>query len=69
VLHSYVYLGHSPFLEFVNLTAKSVLRPLGFLPLRLGMVDFAPAVGIVLVWFAAELDRRMLFELFRRLPL
>jgi uncharacterized protein YggT (Ycf19 family) len=49
LIASYVYLGNNPFWEFVSLTARNALAPLNRLPLRLGKMDFAPLVGVVLV--------------------
>lgn len=69
LLNSYVYLGRSPFWDFVTQAARNLLRVIAWLPLRLGRVDFAPVVGMALVWGVAELDARGLAELFRRLPL
>jgi uncharacterized protein YggT (Ycf19 family) len=50
LVNSYVYLGNQPFWEFVSATAGNLLRPLRWLPLRLGRVDFAPVVGIALIF-------------------
>jgi uncharacterized protein YggT (Ycf19 family) len=63
VLNSYVYLGDFPFLNFVNTTARGLLRPLQRLPLRIGRVDLAPLAGMALVLLAAELGRRGLDRL------
>lgn len=49
VVASYVYLGSSPFWEFISATARKVLVPLNRLPLRYSRIDFAPLVGIVLI--------------------
>lgn len=52
VLHlvvSYVYLGNNPIWEFINTTARNVLRPIDYLPLRAGKIDLAPVVGIGLI--------------------
>ena len=57
VLNSYIYLGDFPFLNFVNTTARGLLRPLRRLPLRIGRVDLAPLAGMALVILAAELGR------------
>lgn len=69
LLNSYVYLGPSPLWDFVSLTARNLLKPLGWLPLQIGRVDFAPTLALLLVWVAAEFAGRGLQELFRRLPL
>ena len=63
VLNSYVYLGDFAFLNFVNITARGLLRPLRRLPLRVGRVDLAPLAGMALVLLAAELGRRGLARL------
>ncbi len=47
---SYVYLGRSPVWDFASLTARNLLVPLNRLPLRLGKLDLAPLVGIVLIF-------------------
>lgn len=49
MLTSYVYLGNNPFWEFVTSTARNLLSPLRRVPLRVGRMDFAPVVGIVIV--------------------
>ncbi|MGD0410133.1 MAG: hypothetical protein ABSC18_00390 [Verrucomicrobiota bacterium] len=63
VVNSYVYLGDFPFLDFVNATARGLLRPLRPLPLRIGRVDLAPLAGMALVMLAAEFGRRGLGQL------
>ncbi len=55
LLHSYVFLGHHAAWNFVDATARNLLAPLRWLPLRIGKVDFLPLAGIALVFFAAEL--------------
>ena len=69
LLNSYVYLGRSPIWDFASLTARNLLKPLGWFPLQVGKIDFAPTLGILLVWVAGEFAGRGLTELFRRLPL
>ncbi|MGA3182120.1 MAG: hypothetical protein ABSF38_17420 [Verrucomicrobiota bacterium] len=64
LLNSYVYLGDFPFWNFVNTTARGLLRPLRWLPLRIGRVDLAPVVGVALVMLAAEFGRRGLDHLY-----
>ena len=46
---TYVYLGANPVWEFINTTSKNLLSPLRTLPLRLGRIDLAPILGIILV--------------------
>ncbi len=64
---SYVYLGELPFWSFVNTTAHSLLRPLQWLPLRAGRVDFAPVIAMLLLLFTAPFSQRGLTQLFQRL--
>ena len=58
---SYVYLGSSPLWDFIGVTARNILAPLNRVGMRIGRVDFAPLVGIILVLLVlarpAGLDR------------
>ena len=66
LVSSYVYLGNQPFWHFVAPTGRNLLRPLRRVPLRLGKVDFAPLVGIALVFLAAEFAERGLSQLYKQ---
>jgi uncharacterized protein YggT (Ycf19 family) len=55
LLDSYIYFGTHPFWNCVHALAKRLLRPLAGLPLRVARVDFAPLVGIVVVFLFANL--------------
>ena len=68
-LATYVYLGNTPFWNFINVTARQLLRPLDRLPLRASKVDFAPLIGIALVFLITELLGRWLPKLYEKLPL
>jgi len=68
LLSSYIYFGKHPFWNYVHLTGRTLLRPLAKIPLRLGKVDFAPVVALVLLFLAAELAARGLSALYNRLP-
>jgi len=48
---TYVYLGTSPIWDFVGATARNLLAPLRWLPLRVGRLDFAPVAGVVILLF------------------
>jgi uncharacterized protein YggT (Ycf19 family) len=64
---SYVYLGNSPFWEYVGITSRRMLLPLNRFPLRSGRVDFAPLVGILLILlFLHVLPNLVLMQLNRR---
>ncbi len=68
LLNSYIYFGRHPFWAYVHAEAQALLSPLRRLPLRLGRVDFAPVVGVALVFLAAELAGRGLVLLYGKLP-
>jgi uncharacterized protein YggT (Ycf19 family) len=55
LLNSYIYFGKHPFWAYVNAAAQALLSPLRRFPLRLDKVDFAPIVGIALVFLLAAL--------------
>jgi uncharacterized protein YggT (Ycf19 family) len=68
LLTTYIYFGKHPFWNYVNATAQTLLSPLRKIPLRAGKVDFAPVIGIAIIFFAAELAERGLVWLYARLP-
>jgi uncharacterized protein YggT (Ycf19 family) len=68
LLNSYIYFGKHPFWSYVNAEARTLLSPLRAVPLQVGRVDFAPVVGLALVFLVAELAGRGLFFLYGRLP-
>jgi uncharacterized protein YggT (Ycf19 family) len=69
LLGSYIYFGKNPFWNYVDATARNLLRPLEKIPLRAGKADFAPVVGIALAFLIAELAGRGLTAIYARLPL
>jgi uncharacterized protein YggT (Ycf19 family) len=69
LLNSYIYFGRHPFWGYVNAEAQTLLWPLRAVPMRVGKVDFAPVVGIVLVFLSTELAERGLVAFYLRLPL
>jgi uncharacterized protein YggT (Ycf19 family) len=69
LLNTYIYFGKQPFWNYVNATAQNLLVPLRKIPLRAGKVDFAPVVGIAIIFFAAEFAARGLVWLYARLPI
>jgi hypothetical protein len=68
LLNTYIYFGKHPFWKYVNATAQTILQPLNGIPLRASKVDFAPLVGIGLIFLAAQFAERGLAQLFNRLP-
>lgn len=68
LVNSYVYLGQWGFWHYLHLTARQLLRPLRWIPLRIGKVDFSPVAGMLLIMVGAQLAVRSLHALYRRLP-
>jgi uncharacterized protein YggT (Ycf19 family) len=68
LLTSYVYLGHSPFWNFIHFTGGNLLRPIRWVPLRVGRLDFTALAGAALVLFLSELAVRKLPGWYQRLP-
>jgi uncharacterized protein YggT (Ycf19 family) len=52
---SYVYLGSSPLWDFVGHTARNLLAPFRWLPLRLGSFDFSPLAGVIVIFLVLHL--------------
>jgi uncharacterized protein YggT (Ycf19 family) len=67
VVSSYVYLGNAPFWRFISLTASNLLRPLAWLPLRMGKIDFAPLLALVLLAFTVWCTPNALTWLYQKL--
>jgi len=67
LLNSYIYFGKHPFWNFVNAEAQTLLAPMRKLPLRVGKVDFAMFLGIILVFLVAKGAGDALTWLCRRL--
>ena len=68
LLNSYIYFGKHPFWRYVNVTAQTLLQPLRKIPLRIGKVDFAPVLGIAVIFLAAEGIGYELARLYAKLP-
>ncbi len=68
LLNSYVYFGKHPFWKYVNVTAQKLLSPLEKIPLRIGKVDFAPLLGLVVLLLVAEGVAYQLWRLYTKLP-
>jgi uncharacterized protein YggT (Ycf19 family) len=67
LISSYIYLGEFSLWNFIDVTARRVLRPLQKLPLRIWKIDLRPLLAILLILLAAELVQRALFPLCRKL--
>jgi uncharacterized protein YggT (Ycf19 family) len=68
LLNSYIYFGRHPLWKYVAATSQKILQPLRKIPLRLGKVDFAPIVGIVIIFLTAESLAHGLARLYAKLP-
>jgi uncharacterized protein YggT (Ycf19 family) len=69
LLNNYIYFGKHAFWTYVNALARTLLSPLGKIPLRAGRVNLAPLAGIVVLFLAGETLERSLIWLYSRLPL
>lgn len=67
LLNSYVYLGEFPLWNFINLTARGLLRPIKWIPLQMGKIDLAPIFAIVLVLVSARFSQQALSQLYQKL--
>ena len=65
LVHDYVYLGEHSLWEFVRSTGGRLLRPLEWLPARLGRFDFSPLIAAAVVLAAAEGLELLLIEAYR----
>ncbi|HEV2330599.1 MAG TPA: hypothetical protein VGY56_17600 [Verrucomicrobiae bacterium] len=63
LLNNYIYFGRHPIWNYTDVTANTLLRPLKWLPMRIGKLDLTPVAGIVIVILAAEYSERGLRHL------
>lgn len=68
LLNSYIYFGKHPLWKYVNATAHTLLRPLKRIPLRMGRMDFAPVVALIIIFLLAGRATVQLARLYRRVP-
>ncbi len=64
LVNSYVYVGRHPLWDYASVSAGPLLRPLRWLPLRAGRVDFSPVVAIALVFGADHFASKALGKAF-----
>lgn len=50
LVNTYIYLGNAPFWDFIHRVGGTLIRPLAWLPVRLGKLDFTPLITAALVW-------------------
>jgi hypothetical protein len=55
LLNSYIYFGKHSFWGYVKAEAQVMLTPLSRMPLRVDRFDFAPVVGIALIFLIAHI--------------
>lgn len=67
LLNSYVYFGQHFFWKYINATAQTLLAPLKKVPLQASKLDFAPVVGLVVIFAAAQGLAQLLWRLYARL--
>jgi uncharacterized protein YggT (Ycf19 family) len=67
LLGTHVYFGQSKIWDYFHETARKLLRPLQWLPIRLGRLDFRPLAGIIVVLAVGEYARRILAFLYERI--
>jgi uncharacterized protein YggT (Ycf19 family) len=68
LLNTYIYFGKNPLWNYVNAAAQTLLKPLKKIPLRAGRVDFAPVVGMALIFLISQIVASGLAKLYARLP-
>ena len=68
LITSYVFLGNSAFWTFVSATGRNLLKPVAWLPLQAGKVDFTPVVGAALALSLGELLSLWLPRWYSTLP-
>ena len=71
LLSSYIYFGKHPFWKYIGTTSQTLLglsKRLPF-PLRVGKVDFAPVLGLAVIFLLAEGVGSGLAWLYVRLPI
>lgn len=67
LLNTYVYFGSHPFWAFIHQAGRVLLWPINWL--RVGKLDLAPLVGLVVVWWLAPLGIEWARRTFQSLPL
>jgi len=67
LLNTYIYFGKHPLWNYTDTLARTLLIPLKKIPLRAGRVDFAPVIGIVLVFVIGEFAEYWLPKLYAKL--
>ena len=67
LLNNYIYFGRNQIWNYADATGEILLSPLRKIPLRAGRVDFAPVIGIALLFAIAIFAELGLHRLYSRL--
>ena len=67
-VNAHVYLGNAPVWNYVDITARNLLSPLRWLPLRFGRVDLLPLLVLAMVILAAHFIENPPESFYRLLP-
>jgi uncharacterized protein YggT (Ycf19 family) len=68
LIHRYVHLGRQPVWDYADRLARTILRPLARIRLRLGKVDFIPLVAMAATFLLADRLEWFLGWLYAQLP-
>ena len=66
---AYIYLGNHPLWNYISAMSQTLLTPLHPLPLRVGRVDFAPVLGLAVLFGLATLYKWGIDRLYALLPI
>ena len=68
LVNAHVYLGNAPVWNYMDITARNLLSPLRWLPLRFGRVDLLPLLVMAMVIFLAHFVEHPPDSFYRLLP-
>ncbi len=69
LVNTYIYFGNHPLWDFIHRIGGLLIRPLGWLPVRFGKLDFTPVVAAAIVWTVWWAGGVGLMRMFARLNL
>lgn len=50
LVNTYIYFGNAPVWDFIHRTGGTLIRPLFWLPVRFGKLDFTPLIAAAVIW-------------------
>jgi uncharacterized protein YggT (Ycf19 family) len=68
LVNTHVYLGSAPVWNYLDVTARNLLSPLRWLPLRAGKVDLLPLLAMAMLIFLARFMQNSPERFYRLLP-